>query len=286
MSLKFVDIDFNKLSAKEVCEFGYEFLDNGDIDGGIKCLIHAAEQEYAEAQFCLGDIYRFGYVVKKNLDEAVKWYSLAAKNGDCFAQYELGDMYQEGNDVDQNEDEAQKLFGMAARNFFNKKRFNQLIKRSRPPYNGPKYKFILEFQDCCGNEEEIHSDEIDGKYFSPWDRTRINGVFYSYEEAQEALENFLVLKVIVTRNHNDGDEWIEEIDSFDDDYYEHLCFFSYRDAESWAYSEIEDDDYEDDDYEDDDYEDGGKESIKSTYEIVELEAISSKIVEIYETSEA
>ena len=23
MSLKFVDIDFNKLSAKEVCEFGY-----------------------------------------------------------------------------------------------------------------------------------------------------------------------------------------------------------------------------------------------------------------------
>ena len=138
----------------------------------------------------------------------------------------------------------------------------------------------MEFQDCCGNEEEIHSDEIDGGYFSPWDRTRINGIFYSYEEAQEALKNFLVLNVIITRNHNNG-EFIEKYDSFNDDYYEHLCFFSYRDAESWAYSEIEDDEYEYDDYEDD-----GKESIKSTYEIVELEAISSKIVEIYETSEA
>ena len=39
-------------------------------------------------------------------------------------------------------------------------------------------------------------------------------------------------------------------------------------------------------YEDDDYENDGKDSIKSTYEIVELEAISSKIVEICETSEA
>ena len=278
MSIKFEDVDFNKLDAKGICNFGYEFLDCGDIDSGMKCLIHAAEQEYSEAQFCLGDIYRFGHLVEKNLDEAVKWYSLSANNNNCFAQYELGDMYREGNGVEQNEDEAQKLFRMAGRNFFDKERFNELIKRSRPPYNGPKYKFILKFQDCCENETEIHSEDVDGDYFLPYKQGRINGVFYSYEEAQEALEKFLVLKVIVTRNHNDG-EWIEEIDSFEDDPEMPIYFYSYRDAESWAYSEVEDEEYE---YDEDEYDEDSEniDKVNSMYEILEMEAISSEIVEI------
>ena len=129
----------------------------------------------------------------------------------------------------------------------------------------------MKFQDCCGNETEIDSEDVEGNYFLPYKRGRINGVFYSYEEAQEALGKFLVLKVIVTRNHNDG-EWIEEIDSFEDDPEKPIYFYSYRDAESWAYSNVEDDEY------DEDLENIDK--VNSMYEILEMEAISSEIVEI------
>ena len=46
-----------------------------------------AEQGNAEAQFKLGEMYRFGNKgVSKDSAEAVKWYEKAAEQGNLFAQ--------------------------------------------------------------------------------------------------------------------------------------------------------------------------------------------------------
>ena len=102
------EILFDIMGEEELYDFGCKFLDYGDIDIGIKCLTLSAEQEYAEAQCCLGDIYRCGNLVEEDLDKAIKWYKLAAENGERFAQQELGKMYYDGIGVEQNQEEALK----------------------------------------------------------------------------------------------------------------------------------------------------------------------------------
>lgn len=47
----------------------------------------------------LGDFYRSGTGVAKDMAETVRWYSLAAERGDRFAARDLAQMYYEGNGV-------------------------------------------------------------------------------------------------------------------------------------------------------------------------------------------
>ena len=263
-------IVFNVMSGEEIYDLGCEVLDSGEIEIGVQSITLAAKNGYVEAQCCLGDLYRYGQRIEKNLEQAHKWYKLAAENGDSFAQTELGKMYYNGIGVEENNEEGLSWLTRAGRGYCSKEKRNKFLKR-REPLLYHKYKFVLTFQDAVGNEIEIHSDNVDGECFSSSEEQKINGVFYSSEEAQKALEKFLVLKVIVTRNHNDG-EWIEEIDSFEDYPEMPIYFHSYREAESWAYSKVEDDEYDEDSENID--------KINSMYEILEMEAISSEIVEI------
>ena len=129
-----------------------------------------------------------------------------------------------------------------------------------------KYKFVLIIVE---NEIEIHSDEeIEGQSPSLVETWKMKGIFDSYEDAKKAAEEFKVLKVVVTHDHDDGD-WIEEEDSIDD---YSIYFFSYIAAESWAYSRLEDEEYEDDD--------GETHTINSEFEIIEVDNIDIEIVEI------
>ena len=65
-----------------------------------------ADQGDAKAQDNLGDCYRKGDGVKKDLVEAVKWYRKSADQGDANAQGNLGCCYQNGFGVEKDEAEA------------------------------------------------------------------------------------------------------------------------------------------------------------------------------------
>lgn len=76
--------------------------------------IPLAENGNAEAQCSLGDAYRNGTGVPKNMIEAVKWYKLAAKQGNADAQWRLGGMYEDGNGVTPNQKKSVVWYRQAA----------------------------------------------------------------------------------------------------------------------------------------------------------------------------
>ena len=59
----------------------------------------AGKQRYAMADYRLGQIYRNGLGVQKDLGAAKKWYEKAAQRGDGPAMLQLGDTYQDGDGV-------------------------------------------------------------------------------------------------------------------------------------------------------------------------------------------
>ena len=54
----------------------------------------AEQEDDAEAQLRLGQMYQYGFGVKEDHKEAVKWYRLAAEQGEPEAQHSLGAMYE------------------------------------------------------------------------------------------------------------------------------------------------------------------------------------------------
>ena len=82
-----------------------------------------AEQGLAAAQYSLGYMYRFGFVmthdsgeafVKRDYAEAVKWFRAAAEQGHTHAQFKLGKMYSSGIVVIRNYAEAARWYRAAA----------------------------------------------------------------------------------------------------------------------------------------------------------------------------
>lgn len=55
-----------------------------------------------EAQVALGEAFRMGKGVPKNINEAVKWYEKAAESGNELAFLRLGNLYEEGEGVAKN----------------------------------------------------------------------------------------------------------------------------------------------------------------------------------------
>ena len=74
----------------------------------------AEQEDDAEAQLHLGQIYQYGLGVKEDDKEAVKWYRLAAEQGEPEAQYSLGWMYRCGWGVKEDDKEAVKWYRLAA----------------------------------------------------------------------------------------------------------------------------------------------------------------------------
>ncbi len=74
----------------------------------------AAEQGHVKGQFNLGFRYNHGLGVRQDHVEAVRWYRLAAEQGDAEAQYHLGLMYQHGRGVAQDHVDAVRWYRMAA----------------------------------------------------------------------------------------------------------------------------------------------------------------------------
>ena len=93
------------------------FNSNGiaqDYGEAVKWYRKAAEQGNAGAQFCLGICSYFGCGMPKDYAEAANWYRKAAEQGTAGAQYGLGDCYRLGTGVSQDSTEAAKWYRMAA----------------------------------------------------------------------------------------------------------------------------------------------------------------------------
>jgi len=54
------------------------------------------------AEYKLGEAYRLGAGLEKNIPQAFKWYARAAEQGHSGAQYKLGLIYQTGEGIKQN----------------------------------------------------------------------------------------------------------------------------------------------------------------------------------------
>jgi TPR repeat protein len=80
----------------------------------VRVLLYDANLGQAHAQSALGDIYRKGSLVTKDLAAAAKWYRLAAEQGDAHAQFNLGALAMAGHGVPQDDAEAVRWYRRAA----------------------------------------------------------------------------------------------------------------------------------------------------------------------------
>ena len=74
----------------------------------------AAALGYAPAQCNLGNLYRQGLGVSRDLEQAAKWYEVAARQGDAQSQSNLGYMYDHGQGVVQDYKQAVFWYRKAA----------------------------------------------------------------------------------------------------------------------------------------------------------------------------
>ena len=85
---------------------------HGDYQTAVKLWRPLAEKGVVNAQFNLGQMYRYADGVAKDYNEALKWYHKAAEQGDKESQFNLGIMYLNGDGVEKNETEAHRWFTM------------------------------------------------------------------------------------------------------------------------------------------------------------------------------
>jgi uncharacterized protein len=100
--------------AKADYQKGLSAYEAGNYELALKEFLFEANAGNAEAQFELGNMYKYGEGVPEDYVEAVKWWRLAAEQGYGFAQNELGHTYIRGIDVPKNDFEAVKWFRMSA----------------------------------------------------------------------------------------------------------------------------------------------------------------------------
>ena len=92
----------------------HEALVKGDDSTAFRLYSGLAEAGNARAQYWLGDMYEFGYGVKKDPAEALSWMQKAADQGLATAQGRLGEMYFTGHETVQDFTAARKWFQKAA----------------------------------------------------------------------------------------------------------------------------------------------------------------------------
>lgn len=75
--------------------------DPARLNEGVRLLEQAAA-DGAPVYFMLGDIYRFGTGVERDLTRAAHWYRIGAETGDAMAQLELARLHLVGKGVPQD----------------------------------------------------------------------------------------------------------------------------------------------------------------------------------------
>ena len=60
----------------------------------FEAVMAQAEEGDAEAQYKLGEMYRFGDEVEQDIEEGIRWFRMAAEQGHAEAQFDLGWIFQ------------------------------------------------------------------------------------------------------------------------------------------------------------------------------------------------
>jgi hypothetical protein len=86
-----------------------------DVAAAFRWYRRAADRGFAPAERAVGDAYRIGRGARPDLAEAARWYTRAARGGDLRAQYHLGQLYFDGEGVARDYVWAYVWFDRAAR---------------------------------------------------------------------------------------------------------------------------------------------------------------------------
>ena len=92
----------------------YAAYRNGNFTETLRQLEPLDQQGNPHAQYLLGEIYRDGQGVSRNLNTAASWYRRAAEQGDESAQLALAQMYERGEGVQQSYAKAAYWYQWAA----------------------------------------------------------------------------------------------------------------------------------------------------------------------------
>ncbi len=105
---------------------GQMYRDGNGIERDLRrCVEHlerAAENGNNKAMYLLGDIYFDGRYTEKNPEEAFKWYLMSASIGNARSQYQVAMMLSSGIGVDKDEDAAKQWFARYSSSMVNDSR--------------------------------------------------------------------------------------------------------------------------------------------------------------------
>lgn len=88
---------------------------NKEYEKCVDVFVALANKNYPDAQYMLGNCYKYGYGVSQNSEYAINWYQKAAELGHLDAQYEYGEAYEsEGIARMKNAEIAEKWLTIAA----------------------------------------------------------------------------------------------------------------------------------------------------------------------------
>jgi TPR repeat protein len=90
------------------------YYGNDDMAQGIDWFRKAADQNYAPAEFQMGQLYEFGFGVAQDDQQALAWYRKAAEHGSAAGQRAVGDFYQKGRGVAADAAEAARWYRRGA----------------------------------------------------------------------------------------------------------------------------------------------------------------------------
>src|SRR5258705_13453368 len=90
------------------------YYGGADTPQGIDWIRKAAAQQYAPAEFQMGQLFDFGFGVAESDREALAWYRKAAEHGSPPGQRAVGDFYRKGRTVPADALEAARWYRRAA----------------------------------------------------------------------------------------------------------------------------------------------------------------------------
>ncbi len=143
----------------------------------------AAEQGHKDAQYALGECYSIGSGVERNDTESFKWYKKAAEQGVGRAQYSVGWRYELGLGVSQDYNEALKWY-----------------KKAESQGNENAIVRVFHVQKHLGGQKNIDAQEQEKRryYSKKWFEEGLkyyngNGVTKDYKRAFQEFEMATVL---------------------------------------------------------------------------------------------
>ncbi|KAG0378839.1 hypothetical protein BGX24_002629 [Mortierella sp. AD032] len=132
--------------------------------------IDSAKQGNTYAQVALGDMYREGNGVSKDLQAALDWFSKAAEQGDAVAQYKVGTLYNQGEGVSQDFSKAEEWYlRVAKQGYASAQRSLGSLYESgqggRVPEKDRNYKAAMEWYLKSANQRDAQAQYEIGRMF-------------------------------------------------------------------------------------------------------------------------